>query len=43
LHNLMLDQETEMNPSRFVGEIQLQAFISFRVNQIKWLKAYNTF
>lgn len=42
LHNLVLDQETELNPSLFVGDIQLQAFISFGVNQIKWLKAYNT-
>ena len=32
-----------MNPSPFVGGIQLQAFISFGVNQIKWLKAYNAF
>ena len=43
LHNLVLDQETELNPGPFVGDIQLQAFISFGVNQIKWLKAYNTF
>ena len=43
LHNLVLDQETELNPDLFVGVIQLQAFISFEVNQIKWLKAYNTF
>ena len=32
-----------MNPGPFVGDIQLHAFISFGVNQIKWLKAYNTF
>lgn len=37
----MLNQETEQNPGPFVGDIQLQAFISFGVNQIKWLKAYN--
>jgi hypothetical protein len=43
LHNLVLDQETELNPGPFVGDIQLQAFISFGVNQIKWLKAYNAF
>ena len=39
----MLDQETEQNPDPFFGDIQLQAFISFVVNQIKWLKAYNVF
>lgn len=43
LHNLVLDQKTELNPEPFVGDIQLQAFISFGVNQIKWLKAYNSF
>lgn len=43
LLNLVLDGETEKNPSHFVGDIQLQAFISFAVNQIKWLKAYNIF
>ena len=39
----MLDQEIEQNHRPFVGDIQLQAFISFGVNQIKWLKAYNAF
>lgn len=43
LHNLVLDQETELNPGPFVGDIQLQAFISFGVNQIKSVKAYNIF
>ena len=43
LHNIVLDQETELNPGPFVGDIQLQEFISFGVNQIKWLKAYNAF
>ena len=39
----MLDQETERKLGPFVGDIQLQTFISFGVNQIKWLKAYNAF
>lgn len=43
LHNLVLHQEIEQNPSPFVGDIQLQEFISFGVNQIKWLKACNAF
>jgi len=43
LHNLVLDQETEFNPDPFVGDIQLQVFISFGINQIKWLKASNAF
>ena len=33
----------EKNPSPFVGDVQFQAFISFVVNQLKWLKAHNTF
>ncbi len=43
LHNFVLDGETEENPCPFVGDIQLQAFIYFVVNQINWLKAHNTF
>ena len=43
LHNLVLDQETDLNPGPFVGDIQFQAFVSFGVNQLKWLKAYNIF
>jgi len=39
----VLDQETKLNPGHFVGDIQLHAFISFGVNQLKWLKAYNAF
>lgn len=43
LHNFVLEEEMEKNPSHFVGDIQLQEFISFVVNQIKWLKVHNTF
>ena len=43
LHNLILENDSETNPSPFVGDIQYQAFISFAVNQLKWLKAYNVF
>ena len=43
LHNLVLDQKIEQNPNPFVRDIQLQAFISIGINQIKWLKAYNAF
>ena len=43
LHNLILENYIEINPSRFVGDIQYQAFISFAVNQLKCLKVYNTF
>ena len=43
MHNLALDQEIEQKPNPFIGDIQLRAFISFGVNQIKWLKAYNAF
>ena len=32
-----------MNPSPFIGDIQFQAFISFVVNQLKWLTTYNSF
>jgi hypothetical protein len=43
LHDLVLSQETELNPGPSIGDIQFQAFISFGANQIKWLKAYDTF
>lgn len=43
LHNFILEEEMEKNPSPFVGDVQFQAFISFVVNQLKWLKAHNTF
>ena len=43
LHSLVLDQDIEQNLGPFVGDIQLQAFISFGVNQFKWLKTYNAF
>lgn len=43
LHNLVLDQEIEHNPHPFIGDVQLQEFISFGVNQIKWLKSYDSF
>ena len=43
LHNLILENDCESNPSPFVGDVQFQAFISFAVNQLKWLKSYNAF
>jgi hypothetical protein len=43
LHNFILEEEVDKNPSPFVGDIQFQAFISFAVNQLKWFKAYNSF
>ena len=43
LHNLILENDCESNPIPFIGDVQFQAFISFAVNQLKWLKAYNTF
>ena len=43
LHNFILDKEVDVNPSCFIGDVQFQVFISFVVNQLKWLKAYNLF
>jgi len=43
LHNFVLEEELEKNPSPFVGDVQFQAFISFVVNQLKWFKVHNTF
>ena len=43
LHNFILEEKVDKNPSPFVGDIQFQAFISFAVNQLKWFKAYNLF
>ena len=38
LHNLVLDGEMEKNPSPFVGDIQLQAFISLPLTRWSGLK-----
>ena len=35
LHNLILENDCESNPSPFVGDVQHQAFISFALNQLK--------
>lgn len=43
LHNFLLEEEVDKNPSPFIGDVQFQAFISFAVNQLKWFKAYNSF
>ena len=43
MHNFFLEEDTDNNPSPFIGDVQLQAFLSFAKNQIKWPKAYNIF
>ena len=43
MHNFFLENDTNSNPSPFIGDVQLQAFLSVSKNQIKWAKAYGIF
>lgn len=43
MHNLFLKEKVDENHVPFIGDVQFQAFISFSLNQIKWVKAYHTF
>jgi len=36
-------EQRDDNIVPFIGDVQIQAFISFVGNQIKWKKAWNTF
>jgi hypothetical protein len=42
-HNFILEDNSKDNPGPFIGDIQLQAFLSFTKNQIRWAKAHKTF
>ena len=43
MHKFFLEEDTKRNPIPFIGDVQLQAFLSFAKNQIRWAKAYNIF
>ena len=43
MHDYILEIDQTFNPVPFVGDIQLRAFTSFVINQVKWKKAFDTF
>ena len=43
MHNFILETDNNSNPSPFIGDIQLQAFLSYAKNQVRWAKAYGIF
>jgi hypothetical protein len=42
-HKFILEENSKDNPSPFIGDIQLQEFLAFTKNQIRWDKAHKTF
>jgi hypothetical protein len=42
-HNLILDEVRGDNPRLFIGDIQVQVFLSFTRNQVRWGKAQKMF
>jgi hypothetical protein len=42
-HNFILEDNSRDNPGPFIGDIQLQAFLSFTKNQVRWAKSHKTF
>jgi len=43
MHNYILEIDQLFDPVTYVGDIQLRAFTSFMINQVKWKKAFDTF
>ena len=43
MHNFFLEEDTDNNPSPFIGDVQLQDFLSFSKDQNRWAKAYDIF
>ena len=43
MHDYFLSNYQTFNPIPFVGDIQLRAFTSYTINQVKWKKAFDTF
>ena len=43
MHGLILEIEQKFNVRPFLGDIQLRAFVSFMLNQMKWDLAFTTF
>lgn len=43
MHNFFLEDNRDSNPRPFIGDVQLQTFLSFATNQLKWAQAHNNF
>lgn len=43
MHGFILEMEHKFNVGPFLGNIQLRAFVSFVLNQMKWDLAFTTF
>ena len=43
MHGYLLRHDQAFNPIPFAGDINLRAFASYTINQIKWRKAYDMF
>lgn len=43
MHDYFLGNDQSFNPVPYVGDIQLRAFTSYTVDQVKWKKAFDTF
>ena len=41
--NYFLSNDYTFNPVPFVGDVQLRAFTSYTINQVKWKKSFDTF
>ena len=42
-HNFILEENDRDNHGSFIGYIQLQVFLSFTKNQVRWAKAHKNF
>jgi len=43
MHDYFMSDDLSFNPVPYVGDIQLRDFASYKVNQIKWKKAFDMF
>lgn len=43
MHDYFMGDDQSFNPVPYVGDIQLRAFASYRVNYIKWKKDFDMF
>jgi hypothetical protein len=43
MHNYLLRDDKKFNPVPYVGDVQLRAFLSYTINQVKWKKALDSF
>jgi len=43
MHNYNLENDQSFNKVSYMGDIQLRAFTSFTINQVKWKKSFDMF